>query len=488
MKRLLLVLLATGCATRPIAITGATLIDGSGSEPQPNVTVVIRGDQIAAVRPETVPSNAQIIDAHGRVLAPGFIDMHNHSDRGLKDDPSLTSQVSQGITTIVVGQDGESAYPIGDFLTRLDHSPVAVNVATFVGQATLRERVMGEKNLGRAATDQEVATMTEMVRNAMRDGAFGLSTGLEYEEAKKSTTGEVIALARAAAEQGGVYMSHIRDEAQVEFPALDEAVRIGSEARLPVEISHIKMGSKSVWGRAPDAVRLVEAARQRGIDVTADCYPYEAWYSTIRVLVPSGRLDNAADVAAALEENGGANRITIVHCKAHPDYESKNLQQIADEKHITPVEAYMQIVRDGGADVIGHTMQESDVRTFYTQPWVMVGSDGGVGGKHPRSAGTFPRVLGRYVREQHWLTLQEAVRKMTSLPASRLKLADRGLIRPGMKADLVLFDADKVIDRSTFRDPGLLPEGIENVFVNGVEVWRNGAVTGERPGRALRKR
>src|SRR5436190_5001993 len=249
MKRLLALFFFVGCssvAPKPIAIVGATLIDGTGSDPQPNVTVIVRGDQIDAVSPESVPANAQVIEARGRVLAPGFIDMHNHSDRGLKDDPALTSQVSQGITTIVVGQDGESAYPVGDFLTKLDRSPVAVNVATFVGQATLRERVMGEKNLGRAATDQEVAAMTAMVHNAMRDGAFGLSTGLEYEEAKKSTTAEVIALARAAGEQGGIYMSHIRDEAQVEFDALDEAMRIGSEGRLPVEISHIKMGSKSV--------------------------------------------------------------------------------------------------------------------------------------------------------------------------------------------------------------------------------------------------
>ena len=494
MRRFLtLVLFAVGCATardtqKPVAIVGATLIDGSGSAPQPNVTVVLRGNQIVAVRPDSVPTNATIIDAHGAVLAPGFIDMHNHSDRGLKDDPSLTSQVSQGITTIVVGQDGESAFPIADFLAALDRSPVAVNVITFVGQSTLRERVMGENNLGRTATESEIASMTAMVRQAMRDGAFGLSTGLEYEEAKRSTTGEVIALARAASEQGGIYMSHIRDEAQVEFDALDEALRIGADAHMPVQISHIKMGSKSVWGRAPDAVRLIDSARQRGLDVTADCYPYDAWYSTIRVLVPSGRLDDPADVAAALAENGGADRITVVHCKAHPDYEGKNLQQIADEQRITPVDAYIRIVRDGGADIIGHTMQEEDVRTFYSQPWVMVSSDGGVGGRHPRSAGTFPRVLGRLVREQRWLTLQEAVRKMTSLPAARLKLTDRGLIRPGMKADLVLFDPDRVIDRATFRDPTLLSEGIDRVFVNGVEVWRDGAVTGARPGRALRAR
>ncbi len=491
MKRFLLVLIAVSAvsataADRTIAIVGAMLIDGSGSAPQPGSIVVIRGDRVVSVRSETPPPDAEIIDARGRVVAPGFIDMHNHSDRAMQDDPSLATQVSQGITTIVVGQDGESAFPVGAYLKKIDASPVAVNVATFVGQSTLREIVMSAKNTGRAATPQEVAAMIPMVHEAMRDGAFGLSTGLEYEEAKQSTTAEVIALAVAAAEHGGIYISHIRDEAQVEFDALAEAIRIGTEAHIPVQISHIKMGSKSVWGRAPVAVRLIEAARARGLDITADCYPYTAWHSTIRVLVPSGRHDDPNDVAAALAENGGADRITISECKAHPDYVSKTLQQLADEKKTTPVAVYMQIVRDGGAEIIGHTMQEDDMRVFYQQRWVMVGSDGGVGLRHPRSAGTYPRVLGRFVRERQWLTLQEAIRKMTSAPAARLKLADRGLIRAGMKADLVLFDPQRVIDRSTFQEPFLTAGGIERVFVNGVEVWRNGAVTGARPGRVLR--
>lgn len=492
MKRLLLVLIVASAvsataADRTIAIVGAVLIDGSGSAAQPGSILVIRGDHIVSVRPETPPPDAEIIDARGRVLAPGFIDMHNHSDRAMQDDPSLATQVSQGITTIVVGQDGESAFPVGAYLKKLDASPVAVNVATFVGQSTLREIVMSAKNTGRAATPQEVAAMIPMVHEAMRDGAFGVSTGLEYEEAKQSTTDEVIALARAAAEHGGIYISHIRDEAQVEFDALAEAIRIGTEAHIPVQISHIKMGSKSVWGRAPEAVRLIDAARARGLDITADCYPYTAWHSTIRVLVPSGRHDDPNDVAAALAENGGAERITISECKAHPDYVSKTLQQLADEKKTTPVAMYMQIVRDGGAEIIGHTMQEDDMRVFYQQAWVMVGSDGGAGLQHPRSAGTYPRVLGRFVRERHWLTLEEAIRKMTSAPAARLKLADRGLIRAGMKADLVLFDPQRVTDRSTFQEPFLTAEGIERVFVNGVEVWRNGLVTGARPGRALRR-
>jgi N-acyl-D-amino-acid deacylase len=220
--------------------------------------------------------------------------------------------------------------------------------------------------------------------------------------------------------------------------------------------------------------------------VTADCYPYDAWSSTIRVLIPSGRHDNAPDVARGLADVGGPGNITIVNCRSHPDYEFKTMAEIASREGISAVDLYMKIVRDGGAGVVCRSMIERDIKTFYQQPWVMVSSDGGINSRHPRGAGSYPRVLGRFVRERRWLSLTEAIRKMTSLPASRLRISDRGLIRAGLKADLVLFDSDRVIDRSTFEKPGLLSEGIKHVFVNGVEVWRNGAVTGELPGRALR--
>ena len=489
--KFLSVFVIAGCATVPtsttpvVAITGGTLVDGSGAPPVANATIVIRGDRIIAVGARTAPRGARRIDATGLVIAPGFIDMHNHSGGGLQRDPSAASQVSQGITTVVLGQDGVSEYPISGYLQKLEANLVALNVATFVGQATLRELVM--KDTDRAATAAEITAMAKMVDAAMADGAFGLSTGLEYEEAKKSATEEVIALAAAAAAQHGIYMSHVRDEAQLTFASFDEALRIGRDAHLPVEISHIKMGSASVWGRAPEAVRMIEAARANGFDVTADAYPYDAWHATIRVLVPSGRHDDPNDVAAAIAETGGADRVMIVNCRAHPDYEFKTLQQIADAQHTTPVAIYMQVVKDGGATVVGRSMQEADVRVFYQQPWVMVGSDGGIGVRHPRGAGTYPRILGRYVREMRWLTLEDAIRKMTSLPAERLRLRDRGLIREGMKADVVLFDRARVIDRSTFQEPGRLSEGIERVFVNGVEVWKDGAVTGARPGKPIRR-
>ena len=472
------------------AILGATLIDGSGGRPLPNSVVLIKGDSIIAAGRRSaisVPADATVIDARGLVVAPGFIDTHNHSDRGLAREPVAASQVSQGITTIAVGQDGGSEFPVGAFLKSLDDKPVALNVLTFVGHATVRELAMGENNTQRHATADEIKKMETMVQQAMIDGAFGLSSGLEYETGKPSTTEEVIALASVAGRYRGIYISHIRDEADRTLEAIAEAIRIGKEGRLPAQISHIKVGTVAVWNKAPQVVALIKKARARGQDVTADCYPYDAWSSTIRVLIPSGRHDDPVDVARGISDVGGAANITIVSCRAHPDYEFKTLAQIAANEKISAVDAYMKIVRDGGAGVVCRSMTEADIKFFYQQPWVMVSSDGGIGSRHPRGAGTYPRVLGRFVREWHWLSLTEAIRKMTSLPAARLRLSDRGMIRPAHKADVVIFDPSRVIDNATFEKPTLISEGMKHVFVNGVEVWRDGAVTGNRPGKALRR-
>ena len=474
---------------QPVAIVGATLIDGSGHAPLRDSAVVISGDSIVAAGRRsqvTIPADARVIDAQGMVVSPGFIDAHNHSDRGFTADPSAASQVSQGITTVVIGQDGGSPFPVGEYLKKLDETPIALNVLTFVGHATVRARAMHD-DTNRLATPAEIESMKQMVDQAMREGAMGLSSGLEYETGKPASTDELIALARVASASGGMYISHIRDEADKTFAALEEAIQIGREAHLPVQISHIKLGSVAVWGRAKEAVALINKARARGEDVTADCYPYDAWSSTIRVLIPSGRHDNAVDVARGLADVGGPANITIVSCEAHREYEFKNMDEISRQERISPVELYMKIVRDGGAGVVCHSMKDSDISTFYRQPWVMVSSDGGIGGRHPRGAGTYPRVLGRYVRELNWLTLPEAVRKMTSLPAQRFKLKDRGLIRTGFKADLVVFDPKTILDRATFQEPLLISTGVQRVFVNGIEVWNDGKVTGNHPGRALRR-
>ena len=471
-----------------IAIVGATLIDGSGRAPVRDSVVIIEGDHIKAVgtrKRVKVPEGARVIDARGLVVAPGFIDIHNHSQSGLDTDPAAVTQVSQGITTVALGQDGSSSLPVGQYLSGRERSPVALNVLTFIGHATVRTKVMGQ-DTKRAASAREIELMARLVEESMREGAFGLSSGLEYETGKPATTREMIVLARAVARRRGIYISHIRDEGNVVLDALKEIIRIGREARLPVQISHIKLGSVSVWGKAQQVVALIEGARRRGLDITADCYPYDAWHSTIRVLVPSGRHTDATEVANGLADMGGAGNVTIVSCPERPDYEFKTLAEIARDEKRTPVEVYMRIVEAGGASVVGRSMKDEDIKVFYRQPWVMVGSDGGIGVRHPRGAGSYPRALGRYVRELRWLSLPEAIRKMTEMPARRLGLNDRGLLRAGMKADIVLFDRGRVIDRSTFKEPRLIAEGIERVFVNGVEVWRDGAVTGKRPGRVLR--
>jgi N-acyl-D-amino-acid deacylase len=292
-------------------------------------------------------------------------------------------------------------------------------------------------------------------------------------------------MAKAAAGRGGFYISHIRDEADKAFEAMREVVTIAEQAGVPAQNTHIKLGTVGVWRRAADALALFDAARARGLDVTADAYPYNAWASTITVLIPSRRYDDPEAVAQGLLDVGGAANVLITRHAAHPEYEFKTLAQVAEAGGVTPVAAFIQIVKDGGASVVCTSMVDEDIRAFYRWPWTMIASDGGIGMRHPRGAGTFPRVLGRLVRERQWLTLEEAVRKMTSLPASRLRLADRGTVRPGMWADLVLFDPATVIDRSTFSEPFTLSAGIHQVWVNGTRVWEGARATGARPGQAI---
>jgi N-acyl-D-amino-acid deacylase len=466
-------------------IVGAIVIDGSG-QPGFRANVRIVGDHIAEVGQFAPRAGEEIIEAHGLRVAPGFIDIHNHSEDGLATEPASSSQVSQGITTLAVGPDGDSPWPVADYLAKRAEQHTAVNVLAFVGHATVREMVM-KSGYNRAASEKEISEMARLVEQAMSEGAFGLSSGLEYDVGHPATTEEVIALARVAARHNGIYMSHIRDEADDAMAAFEEALRIGREARIPVQISHIKLATLGVWGQSRRVVTMIDAARRKGIDVTADCYPYDAWASTITVLIPNRRHDDPKSVAKGLADVGGAANVLITRSKAHADYEGRTLEEIARTGNTTPVDVYMRIVKDGGASVVCRSMIERDIKTFYTQPWVMVASDGGIGGRHPRGAGTFPRVLGRFVREKRWLALEEAVRKMTSMPAARLGIADRGLVRRGMKADLVLFDPKRVIDRSTFKEPQLLSVGIERVFVNGEPVWENGKTTGRLPGAILRK-
>jgi N-acyl-D-amino-acid deacylase len=469
--------------TRSFLITGAQIADGSGGALR-TASVRVDGDTIAAVGEETARPGETVVDGRGLVLAPGFIDAHNHSTEGLLKEPAAITQVSQGITTVAVGQDGSSPWPIAGYLGRLRAAPPAVNVLLLAGHATIRQQVMGADYKRRART-AEHGHMRTLVDQAMTEGAFGLSSGLEYEVGSYSDIEEVIEMARAAGARGGIYISHIRDEADLTMDAVREAIAIGERAKLPVQITHIKLGTVGVWGKADEVVALVEAARKRGVDVTADAYPYLAWQSTPRVLVPSKKYDDAASVRRGLDDIGGAKNVQITRWAAYPQHVGKRLDEMARAEGISDVEAYVRFARDDDAGMIGHAMIEADLRTFYRQPWVMVASDGGIANNHPRGAGTFPRVLGLYVREKQWLTLPEAIHKMTAMPAARLGLKDRGTIAPGMKADLVLFDPATVVDHSTFESPRALSTGIAKVWVNGGLVWTGTAAGDARSGRVL---
>jgi N-acyl-D-amino-acid deacylase len=493
MKRMVLVFLAVFALSvsaqqkiieTQFLISGGTLIDGTGSVRR-IADVRIVGNKIKEIGKLKPQSGEQVIDAKGLIVAPGFVDIHNHSERGFANDPTARTQTLQGITTIAVGPDGGSPFPVGDYLEWCEKQRLATNIIAFVGHATVRQKVMGQ-DFKRTATEAEIAKMAGLVEQAMHEGAVGLSSGLEYDIGNPATTEEVIALSKVAARYGGIYMSHVRDEADLAFDAFREAIRIGREAKLPVQISHIKLGTVGVWNKAAEVVKLIEAARREGLDITADCYPYDAWGSTITVLVPSRRHDDQAAVKKGLDDVGGGQNVLITSCSAHRDYEGKTLDEIAKASGKSTVDAYIQIVKDGGAGVVCKSMIEPDIKTFYQQRWVMVSSDGGIGMRHPRGAGTFPRVLGRFVREQKWLSLEEAIRKMSSFPAWRLGLKDRGAIKVGMKADVVVFDPNQVIDRSTMTQPSIEPIGVRFVLVNGGIVVAEGKVTGERFGAVLR--
>jgi N-acyl-D-amino-acid deacylase len=475
-------------AAADTVIVNARVADGTGAALK-KANLRISADRIAQVGQFKPKPGEHVIDASGLVLAPGFIDIHNHSDRGIRDDPLAETQISQGITTAIFGPDGDSPWPIGAWIAERRANPAALNLAVMVGHATVRELVMG-KDYKRVATPAEVARMVQLVEQGMQEGGIGLSSGIEYDVASYAATDELIAMAAVAASHGGFYMTHIRDEADKSFEALDEEIAIGDGAHIPVEHSHIKLGTRGVWGKAPDYIRVIEAARKRGLDFLADCYPYDAWHANIKVLVPDKQYENAGSVARALADVGGAGHVTITEFSPNHAYEQHTLEALAQAAGITPVDMFIRIIRDGDAAnteaiIIAQSMTEPDIKAFYQQPWVMVASDGGIGSQHPRGAGTFPRVLGVFVRQKHWLSLPEAIRKMTALPARRLGWKDRGVIRAGAFADLVLFNPDTVIDRSTFARPTEIATGIERVFVNGTLVWNAGKATGARPGRML---
>jgi N-acyl-D-amino-acid deacylase len=480
-------LLSLRSAQRPgsLLIMNALVADGTGA-PLQKSNVRISLNHIVGIGELQPEKGEQILDATGLVLAPGFIDIHNHSTDELQKDPLAESQISQGITTLIVGADGDSPWPLISWVRAIQQNPAALNVGVFAGHATIREQAMG-KDFQRPAKAEEIRQMENLLGQAMNQEALGLSSGLEYEVGSYSETAELVAMAKVAAERGGIYMTHIRDEADKSFEALNEEITIGEQAHIPIEHSHIKLGTVGVWGKAPQYIGVIDDARRRGVDFLADCYPYDAWFSNLKVIVPDKRYENPASVKKALDDLGGGSHLTIAAFAPNKSYEGHTLGDLARSNKLSEVEMYIRLIREGDkatteAEVIGQSMTEADIKAFYQQPWVMVASDGGIDSAHPRGAGTFPRVLGVLVREKHWLSLPEAVRKMTSLPAKRLNWQGRGEIREGMFADLVLFNPETVIDHATYEHPYLLSTGIEKVFVNGTLVWDNGKATGARPG------
>jgi N-acyl-D-amino-acid deacylase len=470
---------------RSFLIMNARVADGTGA-PLYQANVRVAFSHIVGIGELQPEKDEPTIDAHGLVLAPGFIDIHNHSESGLHENPLAETQIAQGITTVVVGVDGDSPWPIIRWLRSIEQTHTSLNVATFAGHATIRELVM-HKDYKRAATPPEMRQMEQLLGQGMNQQALGLSSGLEYDVGSYSNTDELVALAKIAAGNGGIYVTHIRDEADKSFEALNEEITIAERAHIPVEHSHIKLGTIGVHGKAAAYIKIIEEARKRGVDFLADCYPYDAWHANLKVLVPDKQYTNPKSISKAIADVGGASRITIVEFSPNPSDAGHSLADLAKSAKISDVDMYVRLIREGDAAnteaaIIVQAMIDSDIKAFYQQPWVMVASDGGLAEPHPRGAGTFPRVLGLYVRERHWLTLPEAIRKMTSLPAQRLGWNDRGAIREGAFADLVVFNADTIIDRSTYAKPAALPTGIEKVFVNGVLVWDGGKSTGERPG------
>lgn len=519
-------------------IKNAEIVDGLGV-PGYRSNLAVKDDLIGYLGKEQLEAS-EVIDADGLVITPGFIDIHTHEDTWLIHDPTAAEKLSQGVTTLIVGNCGFSAAPLlpgkerlvqeafpnfvegpwnwasmSEYLKRLSEANLGVNVGTFVGHNTIRLNVMGVEK--RPPTAEELSRMKALVGGAMEDGTFGLSTGLIYVPGIYSETTELIELCKVVAEANGIYSSHIRGEASTLKKAVQEALDIGREARLAVEISHHKAVGRDNWGSMKETLKMIENARAEGVDVNCDVYPYAAGNTGLGTLIPSWvfadgpmktneRLTNqttrtqitremmtkSVDEERPLVETGAEN-IVISYCKEEPAFEGKTLAKIAEMRRSTPAETVLDLVRKHGGVmhsilVILFEMSEDDVDGVISHPLAMIASDSvNPNGKpHPRVFGTCSRVLARYVREKRILTLEEAIRKMTSMPAKKIGLTDRGVIKIGNKADLAIFDPAKVQDKATFANPNQLSQGMEYVFVNGKMAWIENEPTTSRGGMVLR--
>ena len=496
-----------------LIIRGGKVVDGSGN-PWYHADIAIKNDRIAEIGQLSNHEAKRVIDAHGLVVAPGFIDPHTHALRGIFEVPNAESALLQGVTTLTEGNDGSSPYPIDRHYADIDNLRISPNWAVFVGQGTIRQRVIG---FGlRKATPDEMERMKQMVRDAMEQGALGISTGLFYVPGSFTSTEEVIELSKVAAEYNGIYISHIREEAAQLIDSVQETIRIGEEANIPVQITHHKVIGVENWGASIESLRLVDEARKRGVDVTIDQYPYTASQTSINALIPQwaqagGREEmlsriNSTEtystiknevVAKILYDRGGGDpkNVFISRNSWDPDMAGKNLAELAIDAGLEPTpenaaDVVFDIIRGGGATAVYHAIGPEDVDRIMQHPATAIGSDGpvgvfGEGAPHPRQYGTFARVLGLYVRERKILSLEEAIRKMSSQSARRLGIHDRGLITKGYFADIAIFDPDEIVDKATFENPHQYAIGTKFVLVNGTVVVENGQHTGARPGRIL---
>jgi N-acyl-D-amino-acid deacylase len=539
----LLLFFAAASTPYDLLITNGRIIDGTGS-PWYSADLAIRDGKIAAIGHLAGAPARRTLDAKGMVVSPGFIDMLGQSDITILVNSHLPSKIFQGITTEVTGEGGSVA-PLNDaiitadrvswehygvtptwrtyrgYFARLRKQGIGINVADYVGATQIRRVVIGDDN--RAPTPAELERMKELVRQAMQEGAIGLSTSLQYAPAPYAKTEELIALATEAAKLGGIYASHIRDEGDAIIPALDEAFRIGREAKIPVEIWHLKVAGKSNWGRMPQIVAHIEKARREGVDVGANTYAYPAAFNTFSAVIPPWahdggdrklieRLKDPATRARIRQDlltpssewNNEWQQVTgpdgfILSAVQNPKLmplQGKSIAEIAKLRNQDPIDTAMDIlIEDEAFTMVGmFIMNEPDVALAVQQPWVSICNDSqgtaldGVLGNehpHPRAYGTFPRILRKYVREEHKLTLEDAIRKFTSLPAQRMRFADRGVLKAGMWADVVVFDPETIRDLATFDKPNQLSEGMRFVLVNGVPVIEEGKMTNALPGKVI---
>ncbi|MGH7469566.1 MAG: N-acyl-D-amino-acid deacylase family protein [Longimicrobiales bacterium] len=500
--------------TYDLVLRNGRIVDGTGS-PWYHGDVAIKGDAIVRIAHSITEPARRIIDVQGQVIAPGFIDIHSHARRGIFEVPTADNYVRQGVTTVIEGPDGGSAVPLAPFLARLDSLKKSINIGSFIGQGSIREQVIGSVN--RRASPDEITRMRTLVEKGMKDGAFGLSSGLFYVPGTFTPTEEVIELAKVAGRMGGIYISHMREEASGVVASMQETIRIGEEGGLPTQVTHHKVVGPGNWGKSVETLRLIDDARARGVDATIDQYPYTASSTNVNsALLPAWsleggrtqilqRLKDPATRARMKEESariirlerggGDPKNVVIANCGWDASLAGKNLADIARLRGLEPTlenaaEAVLWIAEQGGCQGIFHAINEQDLERILRHPATMVASDGevpifGRGNPHPRSYGTFARVLAVYVRERNVLTLEEAVRKMTSFPARRLGLSDRGLLQPGMKADLAVFDPARVRDAATFEKTHQYAEGFSHVIVNGQLVLERGTVTAARPGVVL---